>query len=38
MKASKGKKVMAILLGITVAVLIFMHMLEGDLVIIGLNR
>jgi hypothetical protein len=38
MKPSKGKKIMAILIGISIAALIVMHMLEGDLLIIGLNH
>lgn len=38
MKASRGKKVLAILLGISIAVLIVMHVLEGDLQIVGLNH
>ena len=38
MKASRGKKVLAIILGISIAVLIVMHVLEGDLQIVGLNH
>jgi hypothetical protein len=38
MRASKGKKVLAILLGISIAILIVMHVLEGELQIVGLNH
>lgn len=38
MNSSRGKKVLAIILGISIAVLIVMHVLAGDLQIIGLNR
>ncbi len=38
MNASRGKKVLAIILGISIAVLIVMHVLNGDLLIVGLNH
>lgn len=38
MKPSFAKKVMAVLLGIGMAALIMMHILQGELLILGLNK
>lgn len=38
MKPSFAKKVMAVLVGIGMAALIVVHFLQGDLLIVGLNK